>query len=206
MSLYALALALAACNPSGPGFGGGGDPLEPDSGWWRGSTDTAAPPLDDDDLLDCVRRGDVEVVGGRAPPDIQGYFSVAGELTASDTDYPDGSATSGQLCISDQGEDLSIAVREAAAMASSESTWAVVYGYDEHFTVWMELEGDDPHDGDCAVTSLAVMAGEVDGDDLVVRTATVVVELTDCEAMDPDMLGGCWATEARATRTGDCSG
>jgi hypothetical protein len=204
MAIHALTLLLTACTPSGPGFGGGGVGL-PDTGWWRGSTDTAEEPLDDAALFDCMRRADIGLFGGLEPPDIQGGYSVAGELVASDTDYPEGSPTSGYLCISDQRADRSISVRESAWGASSQSTWAEVRGYADNFFLWMELESTDPHDPDCRITSHAVMAGDEVGGDLIFRSATVPVAFDDCEAYDPDTLGSCWATAARATRTGACS-
>ncbi len=203
MPPIAIALLLTACTPAGPGFGSGGVGL-PDTGAWRGSTDTSDQPIQDDDLLDCMGRADILLFGGLEPPDIQGSYRVVGELVASDTDYPDGSPTSGSLCLSDQDGERSISVRESAWGASSESRWAEVHGYADNFFVWMELEGADPHDPDCRITSHAVMAGDALGGDLVFRTATVPVAFEDCEAYDPDTLGSCWATQARATRTGEC--
>jgi len=202
-TLTALPLLLLACTGDGPDFGEGGVGL-PDTGWWRGSTDTAQAPIDDDDLLDCMQRAGIVLFGGLEPPDITGGYSVSGELVASDTDAPEGSPTSGYLCFSAQGTDRSISVRESAWGASTESAWAEVHGYADNFFVWMELESTDPHDPDCRITSHAVMAGDDLGDDLVFRTATVPVAFDDCEAYDPDTLGSCWATVARATRTGEC--
>ncbi len=199
----AIVAAALACTPDRPGFGGGGQGL-PDSGWWRGSTDTATEPIDDDDLFDCMQRADIHLFGGLEPPWIEGGYSVSGELVASDSAYPDGSATSGYLCLHDQRTNRAISVRETAWSTRSESVWAEVRGYDDDYFLWMELESTDPHDPDCRVTSYAVMAGELDGEDLVFRTATVPVSFDDCEGYDDDVLGSCWATASLGVRTGEC--
>jgi hypothetical protein len=203
LSTTAIHLLLLACTPTGPGFGGGGE-QQPDA-IWEGSSDTAELPLHDDDLLDCMGRGDVDAISGASPPDIQGFFSVSGQLVASDSDYPDGSTTSGSLCISDQTGDGSIAVRESATLSETTSSWGEIHGLDGSFSLWLELEGDDPHDADCVVRSVSVVSGTVVGEDLELSTATVPLEYQDCEAYDPATIGSCWATEATATRTGECS-
>lgn len=198
----ATAILLLACTPTGPGFGGGGQ-QGPDA-VWEGSSDTAELPLHDGDLLDCMDRGDVDAISGASPPDLQGFYSVSGQLVASDSDHPDGSTTSGSLCISDQTADGSIAVRESAVLTETSSTWGEIHGTDDSFGLWLELEGDDPHDADCVVRSLSVVSGRIEGENLEIRTATVPVAYDDCEAYDPATLGSCWATEATATRTGEC--
>jgi hypothetical protein len=203
MQLTALPLALLlACPGEGPGFGPGGEPGPDDE--WVGSTDTAPPPLDDGDLLGCMARGDVDAHSGGSPPALQGRYAVSGTLVASDSDHPPGSPTSGQLCITGQGEGL--AVSESAFGSSTQSSWAQLTGQDQRFTLWLALEGDDPHDPDCVVSSLAVVSGTTDGEDLEIRTATVPVAYDDCEAYDPETLGSCWATRATATKTGGCDG
>ncbi|MFH1465826.1 MAG: hypothetical protein ABIO70_15675 [Pseudomonadota bacterium] len=197
----ALPLLLMACAPQGPGFAGGGTPRE--ETWW-GSDDTAVPPLDDDDLLDCMARGGVEDVGGAVPPDIQGAYDVSGQLVASDSELPVGTATGGQLCIRDQDTDGGIALRESAAGASTWTVWGLIRGEGARFTLWLELEGDDPWDADCVVRALSAVSGVRSGDDLELRTATVAVGYEDCEGIDDATLGACWATAADATRDGDC--
>ncbi len=202
--LLTLIPLLLACSDAKPGFGGGGEGL-PDSGRWRGSTDTAVEPIEDRDLEDCMDRAGISLFGGLDPPWIEGAYSVSGQLVASDSSYPDGSTTSGTLCIHDQHTDRSISVRETSWGASSESSWAEVRGYADNFFLWMELVSTDPHDPDCEITSYAVMAGETEGDDIVFRSATVPIAFDDCEAYDPDTLGSCWATASRGVGTGGCS-
>jgi len=198
LSLFVL---LGACAVQGGSFRSGGAPRDET---WVGPGDTAEPPIDDHDLLDCMARGGVDEVGGAAPPDLQGDYTVAGQLVASDSDVPVGSATGGQVCLSDQGADGTIALRERTAGVSTWSVRGLIRGDGARFTLWLELEGDDPHDADCLVRSLGVVSGERVGDDLEIRTATVPVAYEDCEGYAPDTLGACWATAASATRVGDC--
>jgi hypothetical protein len=199
----ALPFLLLACTPRGPGFAGGG---EPGDETFLGDADTGAPLLDDPALLDCMERGGVSIEHGASPPDVQGAWIVTGELVASDSEHPEGSETSGRLCIREQDELGALGLSETAATTESWSTWGAIRGRDQAFTIWLELEGDDPHDPDCRVLSLAAITGERDDDALAFRSATVPVAFDDCEAYDPDSLGSCWATAATATRTGDCGG
>ncbi len=196
-------LALLACTPEGPGFGGGGLGL-PDTGRWRGATDTAEPPFDDEALFDCMDRADIDPFGGTEPPDVQGGYSLAGEVTANDVGLEEGTPTSGWLCLSEQAEDRSISVREESAGGSSLSSWGEIRGHADDFSVWMELASTDPSDPGCTVTLRAVMAGEVQGDDLAFRTASVPVAAEHCEAGVEGSLGSCWATVTQGTRTGGC--
>lgn len=202
-TLLVLALAPWGCTPTDRGFGGGGDPLPEDTAL-HGSDDTAAPLLDDDVLLDCADRGDVDASSGASPPSLVGRWSVEGQVVANDLGVEEGTATSGSLCLSSQDDDGGIEVEESAALTESRATWAAIRGTGDAFTLWMEIESDDPLDGDCVLRALSIISGTRNEDLLDFRSATVVVELEDCESLDPEQVGACWATAATATLAGAC--